>query len=168
MAIVRLDKVNAAYSGNLESLKFGADATNGLFVHVGNLVTGERELHDVVAPSATTFEKQEVVLHASPEVMYDERKYKLADFVLDAGVAGRGYHLTEGDVVTLTSDLFTAAPTVGQFVVPDDASSMKLKPSADGTVTVGTTVYNPKFQAKVIEQTTLDGATAYAIKVLKV
>lgn len=169
MPIVRLDKVQAAYNGNLESIVFGADATNGLFVHLGALQAGETEVHQVVAPSFATIEKEEVILHASPEVMYDPRKQSLEDFVLEAGQVGRGYHLVPGDVITLTADLFTATPTVGEYVVPDGNGSMKLTPSADGTATDGTNTYNPRFVAKVIEQTTLGvtGQTAYAIKVVQ-
>lgn len=169
MPIVRLDKVQAAYNGNLESIVFGANATNGLFVHLGALKAGETEVHEVVAPSFATLEKEEVILHASPEVMYDPRKQSLADFVLEAGEVGRGYHLTAGDVITLTADLFTATPTVDEYVVPDGNGSMKLTPSADGTASDGGNTYNPRFVAKVIEQTTLgaNAQTAYAIKVVK-
>jgi hypothetical protein len=169
MAIVRLDKVQSKKYGNLESVKHSANLTNGLFFHVGALVAGERELKEVAVPSTTTFEKAEVVLHASPEVMYDPRKGGLKDYVLEAGEAGRAYHLVPGDIVTLTSDLFTAAPTVGQYVVTDGSGSMKLAPSTDGTQVISTVTYTPRFKAKVIEQTTLgyDGTTAYAIQVEK-
>jgi hypothetical protein len=159
MAIVRLDKVQSIYSGNLESLVFAEDQTNGVFAHVGGLVAGERELVNAVQPDATSVATEEVVLHASPEVMYDERKYRLEDFVLKTGQAGRGYHLTEGDIITLTEDLFASAPTVNQFVVAA-ADSWILAPSADGS--------GSKFVAEVIEQTTLDGHNAFAIKVKSV
>jgi hypothetical protein len=170
MAIVNLDKVQAKKYGNLESVKHSVSMTNGLFFHVGALVAGETELRDIVAPSTATFEDEEVVLHASSEVMYDPRKSGLKDYLLEAGDAGRAYHLTEGDIVTLTEDLFTAAPTVGQYVVPDGNGSLKLAPSANGTQTISTVTYTPRFRAKVIEQTTLgyDGTTAYAIQVEKV
>lgn len=167
MAIVNLDKVHSSYTGNLESLQFAADKTNGVFAHVGDLVAGERELKQAVQPTEATVEDQAVVLHASPEVMYDERKYRLEDFVLEAGQPGRAYHLTVGDIVTLTDDLFSAAPTVGEFAVSQYGADI-LAPSADGTILAGdgTTPLTPKFRAKVIEQTQLDGKNAFAIQVV--
>ncbi len=169
MAIVNLDKLQASYDGNLESLKFAADQTNGVFAHVGSLVAGEREVKNAVQPTESSVEGESVVLHATPEVMYDERKYKLGDFVLSAGVAGRAYHLAKGDIVTLTDDLFNSTPTVGDFVV-SMYGSWNLEPSTDGTVLAsdGTTVLTPAFKAEVIEQTTLDGQNAFAIQVKSV
>jgi hypothetical protein len=176
MAIVNLDKVQAKKYGNLESVKHSADLTNGLFFALGNLVAGETELREASvinesasATSASTSE--EIVLHASSEVMYDPRKSGLKDFVLTAGDAGRAYHLTVGDIVTLTSDLFTSAPTVGQFAVIAIDGSMKLRPSTDGTALAsdGLATINPRLVFEVIEQTTLgyDGTTAYALQVTK-
>src|SRR5574342_743912 len=104
MAIVRLDKVQASYNGNLESVKFATDVTNGGFAKLGSLVAGERELHNAVLPTDVTTDV--IVLHATPEVMVDPRQQSLSAFVLTAGKAGRAYHLVEGDVVTLTVDLF--------------------------------------------------------------
>ncbi len=156
MAIVNLDKVHASYNGNLESLKFATDQTNGVFAHVGDLVAGEREVKNAVQPTESTVENEEVVLLAAPELMYDERKYRLEDFTLKAGVAGRAYHLVKGDIVSLTEDLFNSTPVVGEYVV-SMYGSWNLEPSADGTVLAsdGTTSLTPAFKAEVIEQGTL-------------
>src|SRR5690606_14408739 len=40
------------------------------------------------------------------EVMYDERLYKLEDFVIAEGKVARAYRLYDGDIITLTVDLF--------------------------------------------------------------
>lgn len=159
MAIVRLDKVQAIYGGNLESVTFTADTKNGVVFALGALETGETDLHKAVAFTDVTTE--EVILHASPEVNYDPRKQGLKDFVLEKGQAGRGYHLTAGDVVTITEDGFDGTPVVGEYVAPENANDL-LK--AIGAV-AGTT----RFLATVIEKTTLgaDVTVAYAIKVLK-
>lgn len=169
MAIVNLDKVQAKYVGNLESVVFDTDVTNGIVFHLGELVSGERELHTVRVPDEDSIEKDPLLLHASPEVMYDPRKSSLKSFVLEKGKAGRAYYLTAGDVITLTEDLFTDKPVVGEYVVPTPGSN-KLSPSADGTVTKGDdSKIEPRFKAKVIEETTLgfDGDKAYVIKVEK-
>lgn len=166
MAIVNLDKVAGIH---LESVQHTSDMTNGLFFHAGDLVEGEQDLVNVKVPSEASYEEEPILLHASPEVMYDPRKSGLADFVLEAGEAGRAYYLEVGDIVQLTDDLFTAAPTVGEYVVPDGNGSMNLAPSADGTQTIGTATYTPRFKAKVIEQTNLgaNNDIAYAIRVEK-
>lgn len=170
MAIVRLDKIQASYNGNLESVKHTADMTNGLFVVLGDLVTGERELHNAVIPVEADIEGSEFLLVASPEVMYDERKNKLADFVISAEVPARAYHLVKGDVITLTKDLFVAEPTVGQYAVPEYDGSMKLTASADGTILAsdGTTSLNPTLVFKVIEADSLGEEANDAGYVLKV
>lgn len=174
MAVVRLDKIQSAYNGNLESIVHTADMTNGLFFLLGDLVTGERELRDVlpinesaIATSLSTSE--EVVFHASPEVMYDEvNKRQLKDFLLKIGNKGRAYHFAVGDIITLTDDLFTSTPTVNQYVVIAIDGTMKLRPSTDKTVLAsdGVTSISPRLVFEVIEQTTLGSDTAFALQVV--
>ncbi|WEG18508.1 hypothetical protein PQ478_08500 [Alkalihalophilus pseudofirmus] len=164
MAIVNLDKIQAKKVGNLEHLVFTQDVTNGVFAHAGELVqglvSGDGEAVKAVVPTEESIVTDEVILHASPELEYDPRKAGLKHFKLEAGEVGRGYHLTAGDIVTLTADLFEGTPVVNEYVVPQ-AASMKLAPAAE--------LGNTRFAAKVIEKTVLgfDGAEAYAIKVVK-
>jgi hypothetical protein len=160
MAIVRLDKVRAAYNGNLESVKMVAEQTNGVVVKLGGLVAGERELKNGVAVTDVT--KDEVVLVAAPEVMYDARKYGLKDFVIPAGQAARAYHLAVGDIVTFTADLISGAPALGKYVVPANGA-FKLAAAAD--LTGGT-----RLAFEVIEVTTLgaDASAAFALQVIKI
>ncbi len=171
MPIVNLDKLQASAVGNIESVVHTVDMTNGLFFNLGGLKAGETELREVSAVSESTIESDEVLLHATPEVVYSSEKDDIVDFVVKAGKAGRAYHLTVGDIVTLTSDLFTATPTVGEFAVPAYDGSMKLAPSTDGTILASdaTTVLNPRLVLKVIAQTTLgpNGDTAYVVQVVK-
>lgn len=163
MAIVNLDKVQACYSGNLESMVFDTDVTNGVFAHIGGLkeglVSGDGEVVEAVVPTAESIATQEVVLHASPEVNYDPRQAGLKHFKLKAGEIGRGYHLTPGDMITLTEDLIDGTPVVGEYVIPQ-AGSMKLVASKDGAGTY--------FVAKVVEKGVLgfDAQTAYTIRVV--
>lgn len=161
MAIVRSDKIQAGYNGNMESIKFAAQITNGYVCHVGSLVAGERELKTAVKPTTESIATKEIVMVIAPEVVYDSQKVGLKDFTIPAGQAARAYHFTEGDIVTLTVDLFTATPTVGEFVVPANDSWL-LAPIADPT--------GVRFVAEVIEKTTLgyDATEAYAIEVKNV
>jgi hypothetical protein len=170
MPIVRLDKVQSAYHGNLESIKNDAVAMdNGTLWVLGGLATGERELSDVGAIATADLTGLEpIVLFAHPEVEYEADKSQLADFQLDVGDAGRAYHLAVGDVITVTSDLFDAAPTEGQYAIPSDVNAGNYNASIDGS--------GSKLVFKVEETTELGYAhpasnnsvqTAYALKVVK-
>jgi pSer/pThr/pTyr-binding forkhead associated (FHA) protein len=115
MAIVRKDKMLAGYNGNLESVKIHNNAgtavvesTNGVFVVVEGLMAGERETKKARLAGTADHAKDVLLVHNS-EVMYDERQYKLADFRIKAGKVARAYRLYDGDVITLTKDLFADA-----------------------------------------------------------
>ena len=81
---------------DLVSLKYmgsGSTATaieNGCVVALDGLMTGEREVWKAVTPAANT-DKNKIVIVASPEVMYDERKKNLDEFINEAGTIARGY-----------------------------------------------------------------------------
>lgn len=119
MAIVRKDKLLAGYNGNLESVilhnKAGQEieSTNGVFVFVEGLMEGKgREVKKATLADVADVAKDVLLIHNS-EVMYDERLYKLKDFRIRAGKVARGYRLYDGDVITLTRDLFTQNVAVG-------------------------------------------------------
>lgn len=160
MAIVRLDKVQASYNGNLESVKHSADMSNGSVVNLGALVAGETELHQVAVPATATLASEEVLLVASPELMYDSLKKGLADFTNKANVAARAYHLVAGDVFTVTDDMITGASVVGQYVSPQNGSLL-LAASAG--------LPSTRFIGKVIAKETLgfSKSPATVIKVVK-
>lgn len=158
MSLVRLDKVQAAYNGNLESVVHNADMANGSVVMLGGLVAGERELRQVVAPTALKAAEEEILLVASPEVNYSPLE-KDEDFVNKANKAARAYHLSVGDIFTVTDDMISGSSVVGQFVGAIDG--LKLGASATAPTT--------RFSGLVLEKTTLgyNGAAATVIQVLK-
>lgn len=142
MAIVRKDKLLAGYNGNLESVKVHDLAgtnkvatTNGVFVFVDGLLTGEREVKKArlgdKAQAAT-----DVLLIHNAEIMYDERKYKLADFVIDADKVARAYRLYDGDIITLTTDLFQGAVAVGDTLVVHTSGKLGKDATAQTTAKV--------------------------------
>lgn len=90
---------------------------NGNVVKLSGLESGSREVYKGVTPSATDGIK-DIVLIASPEVNYDERKRNLDEFTNEAGVIARGYHLVTNDVFSVTKDALdgAAAPAVGNVV----------------------------------------------------
>ncbi|HXW03434.1 MAG TPA: hypothetical protein VD651_04145, partial [Nitrosarchaeum sp.] len=127
---------------------------NGYCVQLGSLVAGEGELYNITAP--TDVVANEILLHATPEVMYDPRQGSLEDFYVEIGEECRLYHMTVGDIITLTEDLFTVAPTVGTLVSPQVGSYLW-----------GTAVAGASLQGTVIEATSLgfDNRPAYAIRI---
>lgn len=119
--IVRKDKLLAGYNGNLESVivhdKSGEKVatSNGVFVVLEGLMEGEREVRKAVLADSTDVGKDVLFIHNS-EVMYDERLYKLEDFYIEEGKVARAYHLFDGDIITLTEDLFADEVTVGDVL----------------------------------------------------
>lgn len=155
MAIVNLDKIAGTHLSN------GVHATdvmlNGYFVELGSLVVGERELYNITAPVDVT--TTEVLLHASPEVMYDPRQSSLDKFFVEVGQECRLYHLTVGDIITLTEDLFATEPAVGDIVS-----------AQNGAYKLGATVVGARLTFEVLEATFLGAmrTPAFALRVLTV
>lgn len=92
---------------------------NGNVLKLGALMTGEREVHKAVTPAANTALK-DVILVATPEVMYDERLKSLEDFYNEAGKIVRGYRLHQHDIFGLTAEALNigvgVTPAVGYVV----------------------------------------------------
>ncbi|MBD8839480.1 hypothetical protein IFU39_16835 [Paenibacillus sp. CFBP 13594] len=153
---VRLDKLQAVYSGNISSVKSALEVDNGRVVVAGSLVSGQRELYNAATPTAVATD--EILLVASPEVTY-EAGAGILDFTNKAGKPARAYHLTVGDIVTVTDVNIDGTSVVDQYLIPVNGSD-KLAPSA----TLGTT----RFVAKVISKGTLYGQAATVYKVVKV
>lgn len=114
---------------------------NGNVVKVGALLTGERELHKATAPAANTA-LAEIGLVATPEVMYDERKKNLDEFINEAGRAARIYYLHSGDEFGVTIDALNVAsgytPKVGDVAELMAGTKLNVKASAtSGSTQVG-------------------------------
>lgn len=148
--IVRTDNMYGTdVRAALVSIKYmGADGStptaieNGNVLKVGALVSGEREIY-VGGAVAVDDNLNDVVLVASPEVMYDERKKNLDEFINEAGKACRGYRFHSGDVFSVTKDALTgkATPAVGDVVELAAGTKLKVAASAtSGSTTVGTVI----------------------------
>ena len=153
MTVIRLDKIVGAH---LESIKAPEEIKNGFFLQLGGLVDGEKELR--TATKVVDATKGNIVLHATDEVDPDPRKAGLKHFTVAKDEAGRAYRLVEGDVVTLTVDLFALAPVVGDKVAP-----------VNGSFLLDTATGDESLQLEVIEETTLgyDATQAFAVAVVK-
>lgn len=122
-AVVRTDNMAGTdVRSMLVSVKYmGADGTtptaieNGNVLKIGALATGEREIY-VGGATAEDTKVSDVVLVASPEVMYDERKKNLDEFINEAGKIVRGYRLHSGDVFSVTKEAISGTAAVGDAV----------------------------------------------------
>ena len=102
----------------LVSLRYYADEAvaeveNGVIVELKGYEDGQREVMKAVAATADS-NMADCAIVAAPEVMYDERKRNLSDFINEAGKPARGYRLVDRNEFALTAEGFAgAAPTVG-------------------------------------------------------
>lgn len=116
-----------------------AQIENGCVLMLDGLLEGEREIFKGVAPDADTPLKN-VVIVATPEVFYDERKRNLSDFINPAGANCRGYHIHENDAFGLTAE----ALNIAEGVTPDVGYTVELmagiKMNVVATPTSGSTV----------------------------
>ena len=166
-AVVRTDNMAATDTRSLlvsakyfvvneDSEKVATAIENGNVIKLGGLISGEREVFEGGVVAATD-KLDDVVLVASPEVMYDERKHNLHDFINEAGKIVRGYRLHSGDIFSVTAEaLAVASPAVNQIV--ELAAGTKLKNVASATQ--GSTVVG-----KIIAKDTVGGKDFFVIKV---
>lgn len=152
---VRAALVSVKYMGSDGSTPTAIE--NGNVLKIGALVSGEREIY-VGGEVAADDKVADIVLIASPEVMYDERKKNLDEFINEADKACRGYHLHSGDIFSVTIDALTGktAPAIGDVVELAAGTKLSIADAAtSGSTTVGS----------VIDVNVAGRYTYYAIKV---
>lgn len=139
------------------AVKTEAAIQNGNVLKVGALMAGEREIFEGTAPAANDA-LSDIVLIASPEVMYDERKHNLDEFINEVGKPCRGYRLHKGDIFSVTKDALdgVATPAVGNIVELKAGTKLNVAASA----TSGSTVVG-----KIIAVDVVGRYTYYAILV---
>lgn len=105
---------------------------NGCVLKVGALKEGEREVR-VGAAVAAGDALEDIVLVASPEVMYDERVRGLENFFNEEGKICRGYRLHKGGIFSVTKAALDGAadPEVGNVV--ELKAGVKLNVAASAT-----------------------------------
>lgn len=144
-AVVRTDKMFATDNrAGLVSVRYQPGDTmtaidNGNVVKIGALEEGSREVYKGVTPAANDAIK-DIVLIASPEVMYDERKRNLDEFQNAEGAIARGYHLHTNDIFSVTKEALAGdEPAVGKVVELAAGTKLNVAASATGTL-VGTII----------------------------
>lgn len=83
------------------------EVENGTIVELLGLEDGQREVYKAKLATASS-DIEKCVLVASVEVMYDERKKNLDEFINEAGVIARGYALHHKDVFSVTTPGFVS------------------------------------------------------------
>lgn len=163
--VVRTDNMYGTdVRSGLVSIKYmGSDGEtptaieNGNVLKVGNLMEGEREIY-IGGAVAADDALNDVVLVASPEVMYDERKKNLDEFINVAGKACRGYRLHTGDIFSVTKDALDGLDTPAVNDIVELKAGTKL--NVVGSATASTTTVG-----KIIAVDTVGRYTYYVIKV---
>ena len=157
-AAVRTDKVYGTDNRTgVVSVRFDGDIDNGNVVLLTGLEAGSREVYTATAVAANS-PIGEVVLVASPEVMYDERKRNLEDFYNVAGKAARGYRFHSGDIFSVTKEALAGAETPASGNVVELAAGTKMSVATDATG--GSTVIG-----KIIDIDIVGRYTYYTIEV---
>jgi succinylglutamate desuccinylase len=146
-AIFRSDRMEASFNPNaIISGKYLPSATataieNGKLVLVGALVSGEREVFTLTTPAANSA-LAKIGIVCTPELMVDERKKNLNEFINAAGDIVRVFMLRSGDVFSVTAEALANA-TGGTIAVGDLAelkADTKINIVAAGTgITSGST-----------------------------
>lgn len=134
--VVRLDNMQGTHDGTkLYSVEFASDLDNGSVVKLSGLKSGEREIWTGATPAANS-KLEEVVLIASPEVMYDESLKSLSDFYnIAANGPMRGYGFCKHDTFSATAEAFDGTPTVGGAIELQAKTKMKAVASVTGDST---------------------------------
>ena len=135
---------------------------NGNVLLLGGLMDGEREIFKGSAPAANSA-LTDVVLVASPEVMYDERLRNLDDFYNVAGKACRGYRLHKWDIFSVTADALafnTDEDTDGKV-----GSIVELKADTKLNVKTGSATSGSTVVGKIIAKDVVGRYTYYVIQV---
>ena len=123
-AVIRTDLMSGTKQpADLVSLRFydasgnKAEVENGVIVKLQGYEDGEREVMKAVAASAGD-DLNDCAIVAAPEVMYDERKKNLDEFINEAGKAVRGYIPRSRNVFSVTKEGFVGgtAPAKGAEV----------------------------------------------------
>ena len=110
-AVIRTDLMHGTKNPDmLVSLRFYAndavaEVENGVIVELNGYEDGQREVMKAVAATADS-NLADCAVIAAPEVMYDERKKNLDEYINEAGKAVRGYRLVDRNIFSLTAEGF--------------------------------------------------------------
>ena len=102
-----------------------AEIENGMVVKIAGTIPGEREVLKVVAPEGSE-NVADLWIVTTPEVVADERKKNLSDFVNEAGQIITIDKLMPNDIFSLTAEGLTGTASAGHNVGLASAGGVKL------------------------------------------
>ena len=108
---------------------------NGTLVELKGYEDGQREVMKAVLATSTTA-KEDVAIVASVEVMYDERKKNLDEFINEAGAICRGYIPRSRNIYSVTKDGFVGGNVPAKDAEVGIGADGKLDAAGTGYVTV--------------------------------
>lgn len=111
---------------------------NGTIVKLEGYINGEREVRKAVLAAAGD-DMDECAIVGTPEVMYDERKKNLDEFINEAGSVARAYIPRSRNLYSVTKEGFVGGSvptTVGSTSTVGIGANGKLDKSATGWGTV--------------------------------
>ena len=102
-----------------------AEIENGMVVKIAGTIPGEREVLKVVAPEGSE-DVADLWIVTTPEVVADERKKNLSDFVNEAGQIITIDKLMPNDIFSLTAEGLAGTASAGHNVGLASAGGVKL------------------------------------------
>lgn len=132
--VVTREAMTSEYDGTKrKSAKFYAGANNtvptqienGMVVKIDGIITGKRELFKVIAPASNT-PVSDLWIVTTPEVVADERKKNLCDFINPADKEITIDKLTANDIFSVTAEGLSGTAAGGYFVGLQSAGGVKL------------------------------------------
>ena len=102
-----------------------AEIENGMVVKIAGTIPGEREVLKVVAPEGNE-DVADLWIVTTPEVVADERKKNLSDFVNEAGQIITIDKLMPNDIFSLTAEGLAGTAVAGHKVGLASAGGVKL------------------------------------------
>ena len=130
-----------------------AEVENGVIVQLQGLEEGEREVHKAIAATAGA-DLNECAIVAGVEVMYDERKKNLDEFINEAGKAVRGYIPHARNIFSVTAEGFVDGAVPAKDAEVGIGANGKIDASGTGL-------------GKCIDIETVGRYTYYAIQIAK-
>ena len=130
-AVITREAMASEYDGTKrKSAKFyssdaPAEIENGMVVKIAGTIPGEREVLKVVAPEGSE-DVADLWIVTTPEVVADERKKNLSDFVNEAGQIITIDKLMPNDIFSLTAEGLAGTAVAGHKVGLASAGGVKL------------------------------------------
>lgn len=155
-AIVRTDLMQGTVDPSaLVSIRYAEAIENGNVLAVGALADGEREVRVGGKPKANA-PLIDIVLIASPELIYEDGKCNLNQYINKENFICRGYRMKIGNIFSVTKEALDGTPKVGSIV--ELQAGTKLKSAS--SLTTGSTMVG-----EIIAREHMGAETYYVIEI---